>query len=202
MDSRAYVETTIRANLARIISKSAIFVLNCLRWVAWRAASRSMILEPPMHPAPSEVRPVFRISTAILKPCPRSPRTLNAGTRTFSSSIGTVEEPFRPSFFSSFPGITPPRSLVTTKAVIPRCSSTAPSFTSRANTVKNSANPPLEIQCFVPLSTNSFFAASKTAVVLIDAASDPASGSVNAKAAIISPAASLGSHFFFCSSVP
>ncbi len=76
-----------------------------------------------MQPAPSDVRPVLRISTAILKPWPRSPRTWEAGTRTFSSSIGTVEEPFRPSFFSSFPGWTPPRSFVTAKAVIRRCSS-------------------------------------------------------------------------------
>jgi hypothetical protein len=109
-----------------------------------------------MQPAASDVRPVLRISTAILKPCPRSPRTWKAGTRTFSSSIGTVEDPFRPSFFSSLPGTTPPRSFVTTNAVMRRCSSFAGSFTSFAKTVKNSANPPLEIQCLEPFRTNSF----------------------------------------------
>ena len=83
-----------------------------------------------------------------------------------------------------------------------RCSSGASSFTSFANTVKNSAKPPFEIQCLVPLRTNSFVFSSYTAVVLSEAASDPASGSVSAKAAIHSPDASRGSQRFFCSSVP
>ncbi len=155
-----------------------------------------------MHPAPSDVRPVLRISTAILKPCPRSPRTCEAGTRTFWSSTGTVDEPFSPSLRSSFPGSTPPRSFVTAKAVIRRCSSLAGRPTSLANTVKNSAKPPLEIQCLEPLSTKVSVFSSKTAVVRIEAASEPASGSVRANAAIISPEASFGSHRRFCSSVP
>ncbi len=70
--------------------------------------------------------------------------------------MGTVDEPFRPSFFSSGPGLTPPRSFVTTKAVILLCSSFSGSVTSLAKTVKNSANPPFEIQCLLPFKTNSF----------------------------------------------
>ena len=202
MDSSAYVETTMRANLARIISKSAMRVPNCRRCVAWSIASRIMRREPPMQPAPSDVRPVLRTSTAIRNPWPRSPITRSTGTRTFSSWIGTVDDPFRPSFFSSGPGTTPPRSFVTAKAVMPRCASAAPSATSRAKTVKKPANPPLEIQCFVPFRTKTPAASSSTAVVRIDAASEPASGSVSANAAIISPDASAGSHRFFCSSLP
>ena len=86
--------------------------------------------------------------------------------------------------------------------MIRRCSSAAGNLTSRAKTVKKPARLPLEIQCLVPFRTNSFFASSYSAVVLIEAASDPASGSVSAKAAINSPVASFGSHFFFCSSLP
>jgi hypothetical protein len=93
-------------------------------------------------------------------------------------------------------------SEVTAKAVIRRCSSRTSSATSFAKTVKNPAIPPFEIQCFVPFKTNSSFAGSNRAVEAIEAASEPASGSVSANAAILSPEASDGSHRFFCSSVP
>ena len=41
-----------------------------------------------------------------------------------------------------------------------------------------------------------------TALVLIDAASEPLDGSVRAKAAIISPVAKRGKYFSFCSLLP
>jgi hypothetical protein len=59
-----------------------------------------------------------------------------------------------------------------------------------ANTVKKSAMPPLVIQILVPFSTQS--SPSRTAVVLIEAASEPDVGSVRQNAAIISPLASRG----------
>ena len=83
-----------------------------------------------------------------------------------------------------------------------RCSSFASSATSLAKRVKNSAIPPLEIQCFEPSRTNSFRSGSYRAVVQMEAASEPASGSVSANAAIFSPDASAGSQRAYCSSVP
>jgi len=61
------------------------------------------------------------------------------------------------------------------------------------------ATLPLVMNCLVPLSTYS--SPSRLALVLTFDESEPALDSVMAKAAS-SPAASLGSHFFFCSSVP
>ena len=58
-----------------------------------------------------------------------------------------------------------------------------------AKTVKKSAMPPLVIQIFEPLSRK--WSSFSTALVRIEAASEPASGSVRQKAAIISPEASL-----------
>jgi hypothetical protein len=52
----------------------------------------------------------------------------------------------------------------------------------------------------VPFKTQS--SPSRFAVVRIDAGSDPASGSVNPKQPIASPAAIRGSHSCFCSSEP
>src|SRR2546426_12826720 len=45
------------------------------------------ILMPPTHPAASESLPVFRISTAILKPRPGSPTTDRKSTRLNSSHL-------------------------------------------------------------------------------------------------------------------
>ena len=59
-----------------------------------------------------------------------------------------------------------------------------------AKTVKKLAMPPLVIHSLLPLSTQS--SPSRTAVVLMIAASEPAPGSVRQKAAIISPVASFG----------
>ena len=60
--------------------------------------------------------------------------------------------------------------------------------------------PPLVIQSFSPLRIQS--SPSRRAVVRIEAASEPAPGSVRQKAAIISPVASFGIQRAFCASVP
>ncbi len=59
-----------------------------------------------------------------------------------------------------------------------------------ANTVKTCASLAFVMKCFVPFSTQQ--PSRRTAVVEIDAASDPAPGSVSANAPIHSPVASLG----------
>jgi hypothetical protein len=78
-------------------------------------------------------------------------------------------------------------SRVTRNALIfPR----SPSFPVLAKTVKKSAISPSVIQIFSPLRIQS--SPSRSARVLIEAASDPEPGSVRQKAAIISPVANLG----------
>ena len=87
-------------------------------------------------------------------------------------------------------------SRVTMNAVMwPR-----PSSEVFANTVKKSAIPPFVIQSFSPFRTQS--SPSRTAVVLMPAASEPAPGSVRQKAAIVSPLASFGRKRARWSSVP
>lgn len=61
--------------------------------------------------------------------------------------------------------------------------------------------PPL-IQILLPFKIQAFPSSEGTALVLIDAASDPLDGSVKAKAANISPVANLGKYFSFCSLFP
>ena len=82
---------------------------------------------------------------ATLWPSPIVPSTFSTGTCTLSSINTVVDEPSSPSFFSSAPLTTPmPRS--TMKAV-----NFSPS--TLAKIVKTSANPPLVIHAFCPLST-------------------------------------------------
>ena len=66
--------------------------------------------------------------------------------------------------------------------------------------MSTSASGALVIHRLVPETTNS--SPSRTAVVVSDDGSEPASGSVRAKLATTSPLASRGSHSRRCSSVP
>ena len=133
---------------------------------------------------------------ATLKPLPTSPSTFPAGTRTSSNDTEVVEEARIPILSSWGPEETPFMSRVTTKAVMwPR-----PSSEVLAKTVKKSANPPLVIQIFSPFRIQS--SPSRTAVVRMPAASEPAPGSVRQNAATSSPVASRGSQRAFFSSVP
>ena len=60
--------------------------------------------------------------------------------------------------------------------------------------------PPFEIQVFTPSRTQPL--PSRRALAVSALASEPASGSESEKAAIASPAASLGSVRAFCSALP
>ncbi len=62
--------------------------------------------------------------------------------------------------------------------------------------------PELVMKHLVPLTTHSFVASSRRAVVRVAPASLPPSGSVRPNAPRISPEQSRGSHCRFCSSVP
>src|ERR1700758_4457870 len=69
-----------------------------------------------------------------------------------------------------------------------------------AHTIATSATDPLVIHILRPLRIQSD--PSRRARVVIDAGSDPASGSVSPKQPTSSPAAMPGNHCFFCSSEP
>ncbi|MNR82347.1 hypothetical protein D3C72_131050 [compost metagenome] len=139
-----------------------------------------------------------RIFIAVTKPRPIWPRTFSLGTRTFRKKSSRVSEPLMPILGSLGPCSTP-KSRSTRNAVTPPLAPSAGSVT--AKTVKRSAVPPLVIQILLPLRIQSPLA-SRSARVLMAAASEPAPGSVRAKAASISPEAILGRYFCFCSSVP
>ena len=71
-----------------------------------------------------------------------------------------------------------------------------------ANTVNISAMPPLLIHILLPFNIQCLPSAEGTALVLIEAASEPLAGSVKANAAIVSPVASFGKYLAFCSLLP
>ena len=74
------------------------------------------------------------------------------------------------------------------------------SLSVKANTVATSATSPLVMKCLRPFSTQPVSV--RSAVVLMFAASDPASGSLRAKQPVHSPLARRGRYFCFCFSVP
>ncbi len=141
---------------------------------------------PPTAPPPRPVRPLFRMLIATLKPLPTSPSTFSGGTRTSANDTDAVDEARMPILSSWGPRVTPGQAVSTMKAVI------LPSGPSvRANTVQRSAIPPLVIQIFSPFRIQAP-SSPRFAEVRIDAASEPAPGSVRQNAAISSPVASRG----------
>jgi hypothetical protein len=168
-----------------------------LRSLAYADASSMLRFIIPTAPPPRPVRPLLRIVIAVLKPPLGGPRRLLSGTRTLSRNTDVVELARMPILSSCGPMLTPSMSRVTMNAPRFARSSATPVF---ANTVKKSAMPPLVIHSLLPLMIQS--SPSRVAVVLIDAASEPAPGSVRQNAAIISPLASLGRKRSFCSSSP
>ena len=87
---------------------------------AYSTAVRSAPLAPPVHPAPSLKRPMFRMLNAILCPLPISPSRFSRGITASARINGRVELPLMPVFFSSAPRLTPGEPLSMMKAV--KCS--------------------------------------------------------------------------------
>lgn len=106
--------------------------------------------------------------------------------------------------FSGGPWVTPPNLRSTIKAET--FSTISPLFSSFtgvfAKTVNISAIPPLEIQILAPFNIQCLPSGESSALVLIEFASDPDDGSVNANAAKSSPDAKRGKYFAFCSGDP
>src|SRR6202041_971367 len=129
-----------------------------------------------------------RVWSAVLKPVPGSPMIRSPGTRQFSQYNSVGGEPLMPIFFSFGPAVNPSSSLCTMNAEMPL----APlSGSVTAITVYQVDLPPLVIQHLVPLRIQS--SPSALARVRIDAASLPASRSLNAYDAIAPSEASDGS---------
>ncbi len=144
--SSAYSRAVISPSLCLMAPKVAIATPNCLRDVAYFAASARASLAPPEVMAPSLKRPKLSTLKATLWPLPISPSTASAGTFTSCSRTGVVEEPWRPILCSSLPEDTPGHARSTMKAV--NCSPST-----LAKTMKTSAKPPLVIHIFSPVST-------------------------------------------------
>src|SRR5258708_2683375 len=145
------------------------------------------------------MRPRSSTFIAVLKPCPsRPPSSAAAGTRQSSKMTSQVWAPRCPILRSGGPSLRPGLGASTRKAEMPP----APLFSGsvRAITVNRDASGALVMKRLVPFSTQPFPA--HRAVVLRLAASEPALGSVKAKEAMTSPAASRGRYLRLCSSVP
>ena len=137
------------------------------------------------------------VASAVLNPVPGSPMIRSPGIRQFSKYSSVVGEPLIPNFFSLGPTVKPSSSLCTMNAEIPL----APlSGSVTAITVYQVDLPPLVIQALAPLRIQS--SPSALARVRIDAASLPASRSLNAYDAIAPSEASDGNTCFFSSSEP
>ncbi len=125
--------------------------------------------------APMVGRVWSSVASAVLKPVPGSPMMRSPGMRQFSKYSSVVGEPLIPSFFSLGPTVNPSSSLCTMNAEMPL----APlSGSVTAITVYQVDLPPLVIQHLAPLRIQS--SPSALARVRIDAASLPASRSLNA----------------------
>ena len=121
---------------------------------------------------------------AILNPSPSSPSMFSAGTVQLLKIRSVVSEARSPILSSSLPTVNPGVPFSTKNALIPwwRFASSV-----MAVTITRPAFRPDVVKRFVPLIIYSF--SFRTAVVDCLTGSDPAWGSVMAKAPIISPAA-------------
>lgn len=158
---------------------------NAVRWAVWsRVASRAARAIPTAN-APTLGRKRLRVFIATRKPRSGSPRTSSAVTGTPSNSrvpMGCGES------MSRAEPVSPGRSDGTRNAVMPRAP--APGVV-RAKTTAKSASGALEIQHFSPVSAQP--AGVCSAARLRAAASEPAPGSLRAKAATARPARTSGS---------
>ena len=136
------------------------------------------------------------VSMAILNPCPTFPSIFSTGTCTSSNTTSHVLEPRIPILFSSCPAVIPGVSALTINAVNPLCPRERSTV---AKTTKMSATPALVIKHFLPLIMYS--SPTSFAVVLPEATSEPASGSVRANAPQ-PPGQMTSAYIFFCASVP
>ncbi len=93
---------------------------KAIRDLPYATALRIASLAPPVTPAPSLKRPMFRMLKAILWPLPISPRRFSLGICASLKISGQVELPLMPVFFSSAPRETPGVPFSMMKAV--KCS--------------------------------------------------------------------------------
>ena len=144
-----------------------------------------------------ETRPPSRIVRNCLNPSPSLPSRFSLGMRQSSKISSAVEEARTPNLFSFLPMENPGVPVSTMNELI----FFLPSFTD-VTAVKTAIlqYSALVMKRLLPLTTYSF--PSRTAVVSVPPASEPALGSVSPNAPRASPDARGFRYFIFCSSVP
>src|SRR5689334_16248021 len=142
------------------------------------------------------MRPPSSVAMATWKPRPSSCNSLSRATSAPSTTMSAVEEELSPSFSSS--RVTRTSAASRMNAETPRAPGVSGSV--RAKRTKVPACEPFVIHCLAPVMRQP--SPSGTAAVRSAPASEPASGSVSAKAPISSPRASGGTKRARCSSVP
>ena len=185
----ASISVCMSASFCWIAPKPPIGAPKARRSWAYAAARSSAAWAMPTAWAAIPIRPASSVERAMRMPGAASPSS-SPGVR--SRARSAVEDEFRPIFSSS---------RVARKPVAPRRTTKAdgrpPAAASRAKTTKTWACEPLVIHCLLPV-----ISPSSAARVRIAPASEPASGSVSAKAASSWPWASGGTNRSTCSDVP
>src|SRR5215211_1073036 len=150
----------------------------------------------PTASAAIATRPSSRVARNWAKPRPRWPRRLVSGTRTSVNVNGWVSEACQPSLSYAGsavnPGVPAGTMIVLTSAFVgPVATSLVPV---RAVTVTTDvmSEPEFVMNCLAPLSTHS--PSTRSALVFVAPASDPAPGSVRPNPARVRPATRSGSH--------
>ena len=143
------------------------------------------------------ILPPSRVFNAILNPSPSFPRRFSFGTSISSKISSETKFALMPILSKMLPTLNPFMVFSTINVLIPF----APALLSvTAKTMMMPALGPLVIKVLSPFIMYLF--PFRTAVVCMAPRSEPALGSVPAKAPIFSPLARMGRYFFFCSSVP
>src|SRR5262245_30002008 len=175
---------------------SAIGLPNCRRSSAYARAVSYAACAMPSACAAIPIRPPSSVDIATENPFPSSCRSRSRPTCAPSIARSTVEDELRPSFASS--RVTRAGSPRRLPAETPFGPGVSGSVRATSSTVP--PKPPFVIHCFEPVIDQP--SPSAAAAVLSDPASEPASGSVSAKAPIASPHASGGTNRLRCSSMP
>src|SRR5450756_2325810 len=172
---------------------------NCCLCFAYLTASSRHTWARPTERAATPILPQSSTLRKDFNPAPRSPRRFPAGNLQSQKDSSWVSEMCQPIFLYRGETVKPGVSWCTIMLLISFLPALSP-VTAVMMTIFDILVPELVIKHFVPFITQS--SPSRTAVVFVAPASEPASGSVRPNAPSIFPCAMGTSHSCFCSSVP
>src|SRR5208282_6821899 len=158
---------------------------------------------PCARPTPSDaiaIRPRLRVSRNCLNPCPSTPNRFAAGIRQSSKINSAVADERHPILRYCLPARNPGVPLSTTSALISFLPRGSTPVTAAITTISFIRVPAFEMKHLLPLITQ--LSPTRSALVLVPPASEPADGSVRPKAPSASPRISGRSHLSRCASVP